>query len=94
MDYVRQVQCEMMDDMIEKGDPSGSYKREPFVGEDGEYSPDQPPLDEEQQARKHVRTLPLLFVLYFDSSFLSTCQPEVQDRVFGIALVSWTQKRL
>lgn len=57
MDYVRQVQMEMMDDMLEKGtyENSKKYERDAFAGEGGEnYAEDQPGLEESDPHRQRV----------------------------------------
>ena len=66
MDYVRQVQMEMMDDMLERGAYEGEYdeatgtrkerkyKRDPFLGENGEYAEDQPPSEDGDLSLIHI----------------------------------------
>jgi hypothetical protein len=74
MDYVRQVQMEMMDDMIERADvlgdydpdtgkfKSSKYKRDPYVGENGEFAKDQPEEGIAEMAKQQVLPSQLLLI--------------------------------
>lgn len=77
VDYVRQVQTEMVDDMLEEAIPGKwdedkqewavePYKRGPFAGEGGvHYAEDQPPLDDDVSEEAKNTVLILVFASVF-----------------------------